>query len=120
MSFYFEIVANWTNHEKLPSISSDNYLGLIKPSMSCEISRLGQLFDLFIGFEGIVFNLEQFEDISSCTADQMGLSGANSNRLSSLNTEIADSQSSTSTNIQKHQLIFWFSCHTTGIFGLRG
>lgn len=51
MSFHLKIVTDWSNHEQLSTISANQYLGLIEPSMSSKISCLWQFLHLLVGLE---------------------------------------------------------------------
>jgi hypothetical protein len=90
MSLDLKVVADWSNHKQLSSISPQNDLSLVEPSMCCEVTLSGQFFDLLVSFEGVVFYFEQFEYVPSCATDQMGLGWTYGDGVSSLDTEIAD------------------------------
>lgn len=50
----------------------------------------------------------------------MRLSGTNGDRLSALDSEVANSESSASADVEEHELVVGLSCHAARIFGLRG
>lgn len=119
MPFNLKVITNRSNHKQFSTISTYQYLSFIEPCMSSEIPRLWQFLHLLIGFKWVIFYLEEFEYIFTSTAYKMRLCWTNCNRLCSFYCKIADSESSASADIQKHQLIIWICGHATSIFRLR-
>ena len=120
MPFNFKVVADWPYHEELASVSANDYLGLVEPGVGREVSGFGQLFNFLVGFEGVVFDFEELEDISACAADEVGLGGADGDGLCPLDAEIADCQASAATDVEEHELVVGLCGHAAGILGLGG
>lgn len=99
MSLDFEIISNGPNHEELPSVSPEEYLGFVKPGVSCEITNFGQFLYFLISFEWIILDFEEFEDVPASAADEMGLRGAYCDGVSSFYSEVADSESPAPRNV---------------------
>ena len=119
MTFYLKVVADGTDHKEFPSVSPYQNFSFVKPGMSRKVPCFWQFFDFLICLKGVVFYFEQFEDVAARTADEMGLSGTDSNRSSALDTKITDGQASTATDIQEHELVVGLGGHTAGVLGLR-
>ena len=120
MSFNLKIVAHWSDHEEFASVSAQKYLGLIEPGVGGEVAALGQFLDLLVGLEGVVLHLEELEDVSPRTADEVRLGGTDRNRLSALHAEVAHRQPPTPRNVQEHQLVVRFRSHAARVLGLGG
>lgn len=120
MPFYFEVITDGANHKELPSICTHEDLGFIEPGVGSKVAYLGQLLDFLVGFEGIVFDLKQLEDVAAGTADEMGLSGANSYGVSAFDAEVAHRETPAPRYIEEHELAVWFSRHAAGVLRLRG
>lgn len=58
MPLDFEVIAHRTNHKEFSSISANQYLSLIEPSMCGEVTSLRQFFDLLVGLKGIILYFE--------------------------------------------------------------
>lgn len=57
------VVADGANHEQLPAISANEYLGLVEPAVHCEVPILGQLLYLLCGLEGVILHLVELEQV---------------------------------------------------------
>ena len=120
MPFDLEVVADWSYHEEFASVGAYYYFCFVEPGVGCEISGFRQLFYFLVGFEGIVLYFEEFEDISACAADEVGLGGADGDGLGALHAEVADGKASAPADIEKHELVVRFCGHAAGVLGLGG
>ncbi len=77
MPFNFKIISHRPNHKEFASVSSNQYLCLVEPSVSCEVTSFGQFLNFLVRLKRIILNFKQLKYIFACTANKVRLSRTN-------------------------------------------